>query len=110
MKRVLLIAMLALGTIVSAITPVTDQITVATANIGFTSSKVQGANSAFCRLELAEIRYDFGGQNASTTAGFLWEIGEEKTISNTTSVPNALQTFNAVRTGATSGQLDCKYY
>jgi hypothetical protein len=51
-------------------------------------------------LETAEIRYDFGGAVPTSSVGFLWEVGEEKTLTNTTEVPNALATFLAIRTGA----------
>lgn len=109
MRRLFL---LLLGSIflLGAITPVTEQLTVATTVVGFSANKIQGAKTAFCRLETAEIRYEFGGSFPTTTVGFLWEVGEEKTLANTTEIPNMLSTFLAIRTGATSGQLDCKYY
>lgn len=110
MKRWLILAVFVTGSVVSAITPATEQITVAASAIGFTPSRIQGATTAFCRLETAEIRYEFGGPTVTTTVGFLWEPGEEKTIQNTPQVPNAMTTFNAIRTGGTSGQLDCKYF
>lgn len=110
MRRLLVILCLSGAAVVSAITPVTDQITVAATPIGFTPSKMRGATTAFCRLETAEIRYEFGGPTVTTTVGFLWEPGEEKTLQNTPQVTNVLTTFNAIRTGSTSGLLSCKYY
>lgn len=110
MRRLVLIVLLLAAGVASAITPVTDQITVAATPIGFTASKMRGATTAFCRLETAEIRYEFGGPTVTTTVGFLWEVGEEKTLQNTTQVTNMLSTFNAIRTGSTSGTLSCKYF
>lgn len=110
MRRVLLVLCLSGVAIVSAITPVTEQVTVAATPIGFTGAKIRGATTAFCRLETAEIRYEFGGPTVTTSVGFLWEVGEEKTLQNTTQVSNVLSTFNAIRTGATSGTLSCKYF
>lgn len=110
MRRLLLLLIAGSVLGVAAIAPVSEQLTVAATNVGLTASKIQGAATAFCRLETAEIRFEFGGGTATTTVGFLWEPGEEKTLQNTTQVPNTLATFNAIRTGATSGVLDCKYF
>lgn len=110
MRRLVLIAILLGAGVASAITPVTEQVTVAASAVGFTPARIRNASTAFCRLETAEIRYEFGGPTVTTTVGFLWEPGEEKTLQNTPQVPNVVGTFNAIRTGATSGQLDCKYF
>jgi hypothetical protein len=110
MRRLIFLILLVGGVTVSAITPVTEQLTVATTVVGFSPNRIAGAKAAFCRLETAEIRYEFGGSFPTTTVGFLWEVGEEKTLANTPEIPNMLATFLAIRTGGTSGQLDCKYY
>ena len=104
MKRILLFLVLSTVTLSAR---ATFQLTVAATAIGFRSADTFRANQMFCRLETAEIRYTFDGSLPSATNGFLWEVGEEKTVVNTTNWPQAVQRFQAVRTGSTSGVLDC---
>jgi hypothetical protein len=87
-----------------------EQITVAAAAIGFTTAKITPpgrpeATIASCRLETAEIRWRIDGLPGSATVGTLLEPGDILTVTG----HDALVTFSAFRTGATSGQLDCNY-
>lgn len=88
-----------------------EQITVANTALGFTAGKITpggkpAANLAVCRLELAQIRYRTSGAAATTTVGTLLEIGDTVALSG----HDILVNFSAVRTGGTSGQLDCQYF
>ncbi|HYX82166.1 MAG TPA: hypothetical protein VE714_07225 [Gemmatimonadales bacterium] len=100
-----------LGVTLTAVSYVNfEQITVAATAIGFTATKITPsgqpmATQAFCRLRTAEISYRIDGGAPTTTVGILWEPGEEKTFNG----HDVLANFSAIRTGATSGQLDCSY-
>lgn len=63
------------------------------------------AQYASCRLETAEIRYTLDGTAPTTTVGTLLEIGDTLPIAG----HDRLFKFRAIRTGATSGVLDCTY-
>lgn len=87
-----------------------EQVTVANTSIGFTGSKITPtglpmATSASCRLETAEIRYTIDGTVPTTTVGTLLEIGDVLTLNG----HDVLAQFRAIRTGSTSGVLDCTY-
>jgi glucose uptake protein GlcU len=87
-----------------------EQITVANTAIGFTASKITGAafgqaTIAICTLRTAEISYTFDGTTPTTTIGMLWQIGESKQFNG----HDVLVLFRAIRTGGTSGQLDCSF-
>lgn len=87
-----------------------EQITVAAASIGFTGSKITPAGQpmatyAVCRLETAEIRYTTDGTVPTTTVGTLLEIGDQIVVTG----HDVLTQFRAIRTGGSSGQLDCNY-
>ncbi len=96
-----------------------ESITVATTAIGFTASCItvgtgcnnsvshDQATAASCRLETAEIRYRYDGTAATNaaTGGTLLEIGETLTLSGN----DTLQKFSAIRTGSSSGVLQCNY-
>lgn len=90
-----------------------EQVTVANASIGFTAANINNTNgshvaavSAVCRLETAEIRYTLDGTAPTTSVGILMEIGDVLSIAGN----DLLNNFRAIRTGSTSGQLDCTYY
>jgi Na+/H+-dicarboxylate symporter len=85
-----------------------EQVPVAAAAIGLTAAKItppgqMQATQAVCSLETAEIRFTVDGTVPTSTVGHLWEIGETKTING----HDTLVRFAAIRTGTTSGQLDC---
>jgi hypothetical protein len=88
-----------------------EQITVANTAIGVTTATVVAgsghpqANMATCRLETAEIRYRIDGTAPTTTVGTLLEIGDTLVLRG----PDVLLRFSAIRTGGTSGVLDCTY-
>ena len=90
-----------------------EQITVANVSIGFTAANINNtagnhpaATSAVCRLETAEIRYTLDTTPPTTTVGVLLEIGDVLTLNGN----ETLNTFRAIRTGGTSGVLDCHYF
>lgn len=89
-----------------------EQITVAAVSIGFTLANINNltgvhpsAVQAVCRLELAEVRYTIDGTTPTTTVGTPWEPLETLTFNGS----DTLNNFRAIRTGGTSGQLDCTY-
>lgn len=89
-----------------------EQITVAASAIGFTAAKitpntatVKDATQATCRLETAEVRYTVDTTTPTTTVGTLLEVGDTLTLTG----HDVLTNFKAIRTGATSGVLDCTY-
>lgn len=112
MRRLLLVLLLMAVVPLSAVSYITfEQITVAAASIGLTTTKIlpdgvgsgRQATLASCRLETAEIRFTTDGTVPTTTVGTLLEIGETVVITGF----DSLTKFRAIRTGATSGQLDC---
>lgn len=88
-----------------------EQITVATAAIGFSPSLIArtpehgAAVLSVCRNEAAQIRYRIDGGDPTTTVGSLLEVGDTLYVSGADSITR----FKAIRTGATSGQLDCNH-
>ncbi len=94
-----------------------ESITVGATAIGFTASCIQvgtgcngsvshdQATAASCRLETAQIRYTYDGTTPTSTVGTLLEVGETLTLSGN----DALQDFQAIRTGSSSGALKCNY-
>lgn len=88
-----------------------EQITVAGTAIGFTTATIsQGnghaqANKAVCRLETAQIRFRVDGTAPTSSVGTLLEVGDILTLTD----PVEMQQFKAIRTGSTSGLLDCSY-
>jgi len=90
-----------------------EQITVAASAIGFTASKVEPDGSgggrqatiASCRVRTAEISFTYDNTAPTTTVGQLAEIGDQIVVSGHDNVMR----FKAIRTGSTSGQLDCVY-
>lgn len=88
-----------------------EQITVAATSIGFTATKLQpnGANTApqatvgSCRVRTAQISFTVDGTTPTSSVGTLGEIGDVIPLVG----PDVLRNFRAIRTGATSGQLDC---
>lgn len=97
------------GVAQAAYTVTFEQLTVANSSVGFTAAKISGSPQAFqatCRLETAEIRYTFDGTTTPTSSvGTLWEPGETLQFTG----HDILVAFRAIRTGATSGVLDCHY-
>lgn len=86
-----------------------EQVTVANTAIGFTSTKITPAGvqatTATCRLETAEVRYTIDGTTPTTSVGTPWEPLEALTFNG----HDVLVNFRAIRTGATSGVLNCVY-
>lgn len=119
--RFALILSALLAVVVASVTSVagvsyiaSEQITVAATAIGFTTSKITPnggpgqaqAVTAICRLETAEIRYTNDGTTTPTSSvGTLLEIGDVLTVQG----HDVLVNFKAIRTGGSSGQLDCTY-
>jgi uncharacterized iron-regulated membrane protein len=117
MKRVFLalVALLTLSVTLAASFYNFEQITVdATAGgKGFTAAKITPSNtpvmtSGSCRLRTAEISVlwvDPAVTAVTASVGQLVEPGDTIVISNREDLLN----FRAIRTGASSGQLDCTY-
>lgn len=87
-----------------------EQITVANTAIGFTAARItpagfNQATLATCRLRTAQVSYTVDGTTPTTTVGTLLEVGDTLTVAG----HDLLVLFRAIRTGATSGQLDCSY-
>jgi|SRR5262245_334163 len=90
-----------------------EQLTVAGSATPFTALKLRpnGANSdpqaqvANCELETAQIRYTIDGTTPTAAVGHIWNVGEIKQFNG----PDVLQKFQAIRTGASSGVLNCTY-
>lgn len=87
-----------------------EQVTVAGTAIGFTATKITAsglpmATFASCRLETAEVRYTVDGSVPTSTVGTPLEPGDVLELTG----HDVLSAFRAIRTGATSGQLDCHY-
>ena len=94
-----------------------EQITVdaTTGGVGFTASLIlpnvngspQQATLATCRVRTAEISYRLDGRGAVTASvGTLLEVGDTISVQGY----DSLVRFKAIRTTATSGQMDCTYY
>lgn len=113
LRWIVLLAALAVPATVIAQNPAFqfEQITVAASSIGFTSATIQAGNGhpqmnkAVCRLETAQIRFRVDGTAPTSSVGTLLEVGDILTLTD----PNELQQFRSIRTGATSGLLDCAY-
>ncbi len=84
--------------------PVTGSVTVMTPTKITPPGQAQ-AQSAGCRLETAQVRWTIDGTTPTSTVGTLLEVGDWLPISG----HDALVKFQAIRTGSTSGQLDCTY-
>lgn len=87
-----------------------EQVTVANSSIGLTATKITPtglpmATKASCRLETAEIRYVIDGSAPTTTVGTPLEPGDVLDLDG----HDVLVNFRAIRTGATSGVLNCSY-
>lgn len=89
-----------------------EQITVANSAVGFTSATISEgnghpqANIASCRLQTAQIRWTVDGTMPTSTVGTPLEIGDYLTLMS----PDLVQKFRAIRTGGTSGVLNCNYF
>ena len=108
MKRLFILIFL-LASITSAGATSFEQITVATSAIGFTSATItpgaETADYAYCRVETAQIRYTYNGTTPTTTVGTLLETGDIVCLDDASDI----KAFRAIRTGSTSGQLNCHY-
>jgi hypothetical protein len=90
-----------------------EQLTVAASSTPFTAAKVEPdlsggsrqADTAQCRLEVAEIRYTIDGTTPTAAVGTLLEPGDVLVISG----HDSIMRFRGFRTGASSGILDCTY-
>lgn len=90
--------------------PVYEQITVADTAIGFDATLISPSGSAMpsvavCTLETAEIRYSLDGTDPSSTVGTPMSAGTSLTLTGHAALAN----FKAIRTGSTSGKLNCLY-
>ena len=105
-----------LGVVVLSATPGSvsyvafEQITVAGTAIGFTATRItppgfNQATRADCRLETAQVRYTYDGTTPTSAVGTLLEVGDTIRVDG----HDLLVLFRAIRTGGTSGQLDCHY-
>lgn len=90
-----------------------EQITVTNTagGIGLTAASINAgsahpaATRASCRLETAEIRYTIDGTTVTTTVGTIMSINDIVVLTGN----DVLQNFRAIRTGGSSGVLDCNY-
>jgi len=86
-----------------------EQITVANTAIGLTATNVRAtgghpsASWATCRLRTAQVSYRIDGGTPTATVGTLLQVDDVLELDE----PQDLVNFRAIRTGATSGQLDC---
>lgn len=88
-----------------------EQITVAATSIGITATTLQpnGVNTqpqarvGSCRAETGQMRYRVDGVAPTASVGTLIEIGDIVALQG----PDVLRNFRAIRTGATSGVLNC---
>lgn len=119
MKKVFLamVFVVLMAGIAFAVLPKFETITVADTAIGFTSSII--ANNPItmvnCSLETGQIRFNIAGDDpTATTLGHLLEIGQWLCLGKCTGAGGhtALQqitNFRGIRTGTTSGVLNCSY-
>jgi hypothetical protein len=113
MKRVVMALVLAVAAVAALEAAFFDfeQITVdnTSGGVKLTAAKVAvSLDSVSCRVRTAEISFltvDPNKTTVTSTVGQLAEIGDQIVI---TSREEALN-LRAIRTGATSGQLDCTY-
>lgn len=89
-----------------------EQLTVdnTSGGVGFTLSRVDPtgepqATAAVCRLRTAEISFTYDGTAPTASVGQLLEPGDILTLTSHVRIA----AFRGIRTGATSGQLDCVY-
>ena len=89
-----------------------EQLTVAASSVGITATKIQpngqGTNPlatvGACKLTTAQIRYRIDGPAPTSSTGVVVEIGDTIELNGT----DVLQKFRAIRTGSTSGVLECQ--
>lgn len=114
MRSLFFLAILTLSVMTARLAAVSyiafEQVTVANTAIGFTAGKINPAGQnqatlAVCRLETAEIRYTLDGTTPTSSVGTLMEIGDMLAVQGN----DVLRKFSAIRTGGSSGQLDCTY-
>jgi hypothetical protein len=109
-RLVLLLLVLAVTSLQAASYTKYEQITVANAVktltvINYFSGGQQIATVVSCRLQDAEIRWTIDGSTPTTTVGTMLEPLETLILSDVA----AMSAFQAIRTGATSGILNCTY-
>ncbi len=113
-KRTVLLALLlcaALASKASASYFAFEQITVAGTALGFTAGTITPTTGnppmtyASCRVRTAEISIRLDGGTPTSSVGQLMEVGDLLTLTSR----ELLLNFKAIRTGSTSGQLDCWY-
>lgn len=113
MRAALLVLLVSLTVTLSAASYTKfEALTVANTSVGFTAANINNTTGAHpsatqsaCRLETAEIRYTVDGTTPTTTVGVLLEIGDQLVLNGN----DTLNNFRAIRTGATSGVLDCTH-
>ncbi len=66
--------------------------------------KGSSAQTVFCTLETAQIRFTLDGTAPTTSVGHLLEAGQTLTIKN----PGDIKNFRAIRTGS-DASLKCTY-
>ncbi|MCC6417226.1 MAG: hypothetical protein IT429_03140 [Gemmataceae bacterium] len=88
-----------------------EQVTVAATSIGLTAATINNGNGhpqavcALLRLQGAQIRFRLDGADPTTTVGTPLEVGDVLSIQGNALLNN----FRAIRTGGTSGVLNCTY-
>lgn len=87
-----------------------EQIVVAGTAIGFTAAKIDPAGQpqgqiASCRARTAEMSVTYDGTTPTASVGILLEPGDWLVVTG----HDRLRRFLAIRTGATTGGLDCTY-
>lgn len=83
-----------------------EAITVANTAKTLTAGTYGSAQKAIMTLETAQIRVRFDGTAPTTSEGHLVEVGDVITLN----AGSQMSTFQAIRTGATSGVLKVTYY
>lgn len=89
-----------------------EQITASATATGFTATTLQPggggtspqATVGMCKLTTAQVRYRIDGPSPTSTTGILVDIGGVITLQTA----QVLKNFKAIRTGGTSGVLDCQ--
>lgn len=88
-----------------------QQLTVGATAVGFTKTIINAsgnhaaATAGACRIRTAEVSYTIDGTTATGSIGSLAEIGDIIQLSGN----DVLNNFLAIRTGATSAQMDCNF-
>ena len=84
-----------------------ESITIADTAIGLTAANIKvNTVRVYCTLETAQIRFRTDGTNPTASTGHLLETGAALELYSYDDISK----FKAIRTGATSGALQCSYW